>query len=361
MVRCRGELASASLRTLPFIEQADGSLMPETLNTPLPAVPQPDWMTLMDAYSQAISAIAEQVGPAVVTIQQQRSTAQRRWREDPEDRVVGAGSGILITPDGYVLTNHHVVANDRPITVILADGSRYPAERVGEDADTDLALLRLPESGLPVATLGNSDPLKVGQGVIAIGNPLGLQATVTAGVVSALGRTLRSVSGRLIEEVIQTDAALNPGNSGGALVNSRAEVVGVNTAIIAGAQGICFAIPANTATWVIPQLLQEGRVVRGYLGIAGQTVQLPPHLVRGYGLAGNRAAVIVHVAADSPAARAGLREGDILLELAGERIPSVDAIHKILGRDTIGQSLPMVFLRNSECRQTDVVPADRGS
>jgi S1-C subfamily serine protease len=317
-----------------------------------------DFEEMLDAYSRAVGSVAEAVGPAVVTIHLRRSESRASPRWDGDEDAIGAGSGIVIAPDGYVLTNHHVVARSQQIEVALADGSRYPAQVVGRDADTDLALLSIAASDLPTARLGNSDQLKVGQLVIAIGNPLGLQATVTAGVVSALGRTLRSVSGRLIEAIIQTDAALNPGNSGGALVNSRGQVVGVTTAIIAGAQGICFAVPANTATWVIPQLLQDGRVIRGYLGIAGQTVSIEPRLARGYSLNAAKGAGILRVAAGSPADQAGLQPGDIVIELDQHTTASVDAIHKILTRETLGRELPLRFLRHSDLKHTHVTPRE---
>lgn len=311
---------------------------------------------LLSAYSEAVSQIAERVGPAVVTIQVKKpgSVSAFGWGSNGES--VGSGSGIIIAPDGYVLTNNHVVSDANDLMVSLADGSQFPAQLAGRDPDTDLALLRLATSGLPAASLGDSDQLKVGQLAIAIGSPLGLQATVTAGVVSALGRTLRSISGRLIEDIIQTDAALNPGNSGGALVDSHGQVIGVTTAIVAGAQGVCFAIPVNTAKWVVPQLLKEGQVVRGYLGIAGQTVAIPPGLVRGLQLQASNGVAIVKLVQGGPADRAGLRSGDVLVEVDGQPASSVDAIHKILTRKTIGREVPVAFIRNQERFRAKVRP-----
>ncbi len=302
--------------------------------------------TLLSAYSDAVSQIAERVGPAVVTIQVKKpgSASAPGWGRNGES--VGSGSGIIIAPDGYVLTNNHVVSDANDLMVSLADGSQFPAQLAGRDPDTDLALLRLSTSGLPAASLGDSDQLKVGQIAIAIGSPLGLQATVTAGVVSALGRTLRSISGRLIEDIIQTDAALNPGNSGGALVDSHGQVIGVTTAIVAGAQGVCFAIPVNTAKWVVPQLLKEGQVVRGYLGIAGQTVAIPSGLVRGLDLKTSNGVSIVKLVRGGPADRSGLRPGDVLIQVNGQPSSSVDAIHKILMRETIGRKIPVEYIRN---------------
>ncbi len=321
----------------------------------------PPWISrdpedLLSAYSNAVSQIAERVGPAVVTIQVKKpgSASTPGWDRNGES--LGSGSGIIIAPDGYVLTNNHVVTDANELVVSLADGSQFPAQLAGRDPDTDLALLRLATSGLPNATLGDSDQIKVGQLAIAIGSPLGLQATVTAGVVSALGRTLRSISGRLIEDIIQTDAALNPGNSGGALVDSHGHVIGVTTAIVAGAQGVCFAIPVNTAKWVVPQLMKEGQVVRGYLGIAGQSAAIPQGLVRGLHLKTSNGVTIVKLVRGGPADRSGLRPGDVLVQVNGRPSSSVDAIHKILIRDTIGQKIPLEFIRNQELLKGEISP-----
>jgi S1-C subfamily serine protease len=300
---------------------------------------------LLDAFSRSVIDVAERIGPAVVGI-------RRRGREhDPENPfapVLGSGSGVIITPDGYVLTNDHVVRGAPRLDAVLSDGTSIEARIVGEDPDTDLALLRLARGGLPAATLGESGRLRVGQLVVAIGNPLGLQATVTAGVISALHRTLRGVSGRLIEDVIQTDAALNPGNSGGALVDSAGRVIGITTAIIGGAQGICFAVPIDTAKWVVPELLREGRVVRGYLGLAEQTQPFDRRLGRRVGLAVPAGVLIASIADGGPAAAAGLRPGDLILAVDGEPTPSVDAVHKRLGRQAIGRILSLRVLREGK-------------
>ncbi len=317
---------------------------------------QGDPEALLSAYSDAISKIAERVGPTVVTIQVRKADARFSRGRWGNGEALGSGSGIIIAPDGYVLTNNHVVSEADDLAVTLADGSQFSAQLAGRDPDTDLALLRLATSNLPAATFGDSSQLKVGQLAIAIGSPLGLQATVTTGVVSALGRTLRSISGRLIEDIIQTDAALNPGNSGGALVDSHGQVIGVTTAIIAGAQGVCFAVPINTAKWVVPQLLKDGQVFRGYLGIAGQTVAIPPLLMRELQLKTSYGVGIVKVASGGPADQAGLRPEDILVRIKGEDASTVDAIHKILDRDTIGRRIPVEFIRDGELFKGEIRP-----
>jgi S1-C subfamily serine protease len=258
----------------------------------------------------------------------------------------GAGSGVIISPDGYALTNNHVVRGAGRIEGVLHDGSVAPAEVVGADPDTDLALLRLGGRGHHAAELGDSDVLKVGELSIAIGNPLGLQATVTVGVISALRRTLRGESGRLIEDVIQTDAALNPGNSGGALVDAHGAVVGINTAIIGGAQGICFAVPSNTARLIVPELMRDGRVARGWFGIAGQTQELSRALVRRLSLDVGSGVLVVAISGGGPADAAGLQVGDVVLKLDGLPTPTVDAIHKLLTRDRIGRKVTLDVLRD---------------
>jgi S1-C subfamily serine protease len=304
---------------------------------------------LLDAYSQAVMQVVEQVGPAVVSVGVIKQVVGR----GPDGRPLpfqapGAGSGVIITPDGYILTNSHVVAQADTLEVTLADGTAYPAHLVGQDPETDLAVLRIPAGGLPSAVLGDSEKLRVGQLVIAIGNPFGFQTTVTTGVVSALGRTLRSQAGRLIENIVQTDAALNPGNSGGPLVDTRGQVVGINTAIIQFAQGICFAIPVNTARWVAGQLIKEGRVRRAYLGITGQQRPLHRRLVRLHNLPVESGVAIVGVAPNSPAAHAGLREHDIIVALDGTAIAGVDDLQRFLGRATIGTPLRLTVLRGIE-------------
>lgn len=290
-----------------------------------------------DAFSETIIQVVDHIGPAVIGV---RRTSRSRGLYD------GAGSGVIISPDGYALTNNHVVRGAGSIEGILHDGSVTSAEIVGADPDTDLALLRLNSKGHHAAGLGNSSRLRVGELAIAIGNPLGLQATVTVGVVSALRRTLRGDSGRLIEDVIQTDAALNPGNSGGALVDARGAVVGINTAIIGGAQGLCFAVPSSTAKLIIPDLMREGRVARGWLGIGGQTQELSRALVRRLELGTASGVLVVAVAGDGPGEAAGLQEGDVILRLDNEATASVDAIHKLLTRDRIGRAVELDVLRN---------------
>lgn len=289
-----------------------------------------------DGFSETVIGVVETIGPAVIGV---RRTSRARELYD------GAGSGVIISPDGYALTNNHVVRGAGRVEAILHDGSVAAADIVGTDPDTDLALLRIVGRGHSAAELGDSDALKVGELSIAIGNPLGLQATVTVGVISALRRTLRGESGRLIEDVIQTDAALNPGNSGGALVDAHGAVVGINTAIIGGAQGLCFAVPSNTARLVVPELMREGRVARGWFGIAGQTQELSRALVRRLGLSAESGVLVVAVAGGGPGEAAGLDEGDVILKLDGEPTPSVDAIHKLLTRERIGRTVELDVLR----------------
>jgi S1-C subfamily serine protease len=300
---------------------------------------------LIDAYSRAVIRVADTVGPAVVNITAvHRGTARTPQGPIPFEQP-GGGSGVIIAPDGYVLTNSHVVHGAARLEVALADGRAFPADLVGDDPATDLAVVRVDASGLPVAALGDSDRLRVGQLVIAIGNPLGFQATVTAGVVSALGRSLRSQSGRLIEGVVQTDAALNPGNSGGPLVDSHGRVVGINTAVIRGAQGICFAVPANTARWVAGLLIREGRVRRAYLGIAGEPRQLPARVARELGRADGRGIGVLQVMGDSPASRAGLRIGDLLIAVDGEALRSVDDLQRYLSRAPVDARVELTVVR----------------
>ncbi len=310
----------------------------------------------LDAYSRVVTGVVSALGPAVVHVRIKRK-ADRRRPGTPEGE--GSGSGVIITPDGYVVTNSHVIEAASGIAVEMADGASFVAEVIGQDAATDIALLRVSDSGLPMARLGDSDNLVVGQLAIAVGNPLGFQSTVTAGVISALGRSLRSRTGRLIENVIQTDAALNPGNSGGPLADSRGNVIGINTAIIQYAQGICFAIPANTMRWVVTQLIREGKVVRGFLGIAGQTVPLPVRVVRYFQLPKESGVQVLDVTGDSPAYRAGLKEGDIVIGIGGEPVASVDDIHRRLGQDSIGEKMDIVLLRDWTIRlEKTVVPAE---
>ncbi|UPT61601.1 MAG: trypsin-like peptidase domain-containing protein [Hyphomonadaceae bacterium JAD_PAG50586_4] len=294
--------------------------------------------------------MVDDIGPAVISV---RRTSRAR------DLYDGAGSGVIISPDGYALTNNHVVKGAGRVEGVLHDGSVVPAQIVGTDPDTDLALLRLNGRGHHTAELGDSDALRVGELSIAIGNPLGLQATVTVGVISALRRTLRGESGRLIEDVIQTDAALNPGNSGGALVDARGAVVGINTAIIGGAQGICFAVPSNTAKSIIPDLMRDGRVTRGWFGIAGQSQELSRALVRRLGLGVEGGVLVVAVTEGGPAEAAGLRVGDVVLKLEGFATPTVDAVHRLLTRERIGKRVTLEVLRDGSLVKLDLAVTAR--
>ena len=298
---------------------------------------------LLDVYSQTIVDVVKEVGPSVVHVHVRHgSDGPIRSRGKSE----GSGSGLIITPDGYIVTNSHVVENATATQISLPDGSSFQAEIVGQDKATDLSLLRVSSpSSLPPARLGNSDELQVGQIAIAIGNPYGFQNTVTAGVISAVGRSLRSRTGRLIENVIQTDAALNPGSSGGPLVDSSGRVIGINTAIIQYAQGICFAIPVNTVRWVITLLLREGKVTRGFLGVSGQTVPLPARVIRHFILPQETGVYVVQVMKGSPADNAGLKEGDVIISLADQAMTSVDDIQKLLTKERIGKELGIVLLR----------------
>jgi S1-C subfamily serine protease len=302
----------------------------------------------------------ESVGPAVVKIDVTRrapaSGGRRRRREDRE--VAGGGSGFLFTPDGLILTNSHVVESGARILVTLPDGRTCEADLVGLDAETDLAVLKITAPDLAVAALGNSGQLKTGQLVVAVGNPYGLQHTVTAGVVSALGRSLRARSGRLMDNIIQTDAALNPGNSGGPLVDSRGHVVGVNTAMIMGGQGLSFAVPINTARLVIPALLRDGRVRRSYIGIGVQDVPLLRRVVRYFSLPVESGVLVVSVEPGGPAAASGLREGDILVGWAGLPVSGADDLHRLLTEERIGQRAEVAVIRGAEHMRVGLVPAE---
>jgi len=293
---------------------------------------------LPDAYSHVVVGVAEKVSPAVVNI-----NVVRRGRG-----LRGNGSGLIVTPDGYVLTNRHVVHGAKEIEVTLNDGRTFPAELVGEDPPTDIAVLCISASDLPIARLGDSQTLRVGQLVVAIGNPFGFQCTVTAGVISALGRSLRTEAGRLIENIIQTDAALNPGSSGGPLVNSKGEVIGINTALVYPAQGLCFAIPINAVKRVAGMLIATGKVSRGYLGITAQPVRLHPHLARALELAQEGGVGVLEVIPGSPAERAGLRPRDIILSIADAPIASVDDLHRFLDEHPVGKSYEMAILRGGK-------------
>jgi len=304
---------------------------------------------LLDAYSSAVVGAVDRIGPAVAHLEVGGTDRGRR----------GTGSGFAFTPDGLLLTNSHVVHRSRSLRVTFADGASFDATPVGDDPDTDIAVIRVSASGLPAAALGSSQGLRVGQIAIAVGNPYGFQHTVTAGVVSALGRSLRASTGRLIDDVIQTDAALNPGNSGGPLVNSGGEVIGVNTAIIPGAQGICFATAIDTAKWVALQLLQHGRVRRGYLVFAGATVALSRRMVRHLELPLEMGVRVESLEREGPAARAGIESGDVIVAFAGEPVGGIDGLHRLLDASRIGHSTPLAIVRRGQRLERDVTPAER--
>jgi S1-C subfamily serine protease len=319
-----------------------------------------DDSALLDAYSEAVVGAAEKLSPSVVKI----DVAQAGTTRSGESRErQGGGSGFVFTPDGLILTNSHVVHAATKIQVSFADGRRFPAHTIGDDPATDLAVVRVdvPNNDAPslvAAPLGDSQKLRVGQLAIAIGNPYGFQYTVTAGVVSALGRSLRSYSGRMIDDVIQTDASLNPGNSGGPLVTSDGRVIGVNTATIMGAQGLCFAIGINTAKFVAGRLLQEGRIRRSYIGVEAQTVPLHRRLVRFYNLPQETGVVVSSVTAGSPAQKAGLREGDVIVTLDGQPVAGVDDLHRLLTDARVGVSSSLTVLRWTDKLDLQVVPEE---
>jgi S1-C subfamily serine protease len=319
---------------------------------------------LLDAYSQAVTQAVQRVSPSVIAIEVKkpvgteggRSPARRRGEER-----AGAGSGFIVTPDGFALTNSHVVHGASELKVMLTDGRRLAAQLVGDDPDTDLAVVRIDATDLEAVELGDSDALRPGQVAIAIGCPLGFQCTVTSGVISALGRSLRAQSGRLMDAIIQTDAALNPGNSGGPLVNTRGEVIGVNTAMILQAQGLAFAVPVNTARDVAAQLINHGRIRRGFVGFGGQTVPLVRQVVRYYQLPQESGVLVIAVEPDSPAQAAGLAEGDIIVRAGDHPATSVEAIQRVLTQSTIGASLLLTVLRGTDLITLTAVPAERAA
>ncbi|HZT43199.1 MAG TPA: trypsin-like peptidase domain-containing protein [Chthonomonadaceae bacterium] len=323
-----------------------------------PAVPIED-TELLDAYSRVVVHAAEKVSPSVVFIAVRQRVANRRRDPRMPEEVQGSGSGFIYTPDGYILTNSHVVHNATKIEVMLSDGRSYAAELIGDDPDTDLAVIRIDAPNLTPVAFGDSQQIKVGQLAIAIGNPYGFQCTVTAGVVSALGRSLRSQSGRLIDNVIQTDTALNPGNSGGPLVNSRGEVIGVNTAIILPAQGICFATAVNTAKFVAGKLMRDGVIRRSYIGVAGQNVPLHRRLVRFYDLPVESGVRVDAVEPNGAAQKAGLQEGDVIVAYGDRPIAGIDDLHRLLTDEQIGVEVPLTVLRHTEKLTKTIVPEER--
>jgi S1-C subfamily serine protease len=311
---------------------------------------------LLDAYSRAVTGTAERLGPAVVTVNVTRALGRRGRGRGGAREVPGHGSGFIFTRDGFALTNSHVVHGAAKLEVVLSDGHHVRAERVGDDPETDLAVLRVDGADLPAAELGDSRALRVGELVVAIGHPYGFQQTVTAGVVSALSRSFRSVNGRLIDDVIQTDAALNPGNSGGPLANGRGQVVGVNTAVILPAQGICFAVGINTAKFVVAQLLKEGRIRRARIGVAGQTVPLRRVAIREHSLEVQGGILVLSVESGSPAERAGVTSGDVIVGLNGAAVAGIDDLHRLLPAEAIGVAMPVVIVRGTEKRELTIVP-----
>jgi len=328
---------------------------------PAVQVPVPDAPSdsaLLDAYSNAVISASEKISPSVVKIDV--AQAGRSRSGEPRERQ-GGGSGFVFTPDGLILTNSHVVHGATRIQVSFSDGHRFPAHTIGDDPATDLAVIRIDAPQIVAAPLGDSQKLRVGQLAIAIGNPYGFQYTVTAGVVSALGRSLRSYSGRLIDDVIQTDASLNPGNSGGPLVTSDGRVVGVNTATIMGAQGLCFAIGINTAKFVAGRMLRDGRIRRAYIGVEAQTAPLHRRLVRFYDLPQESGVIVSAVTPGSPAQRAGLREGDVIVALDGKAVAGVDDLHRLLTDAHVGVSSSLTVLRWTQKLELQVVPQEARS
>ena len=312
---------------------------------------------VLDAYSRAVVGAVERVGPAVVHLEVAGVPVPSNRRGAPGE-ANGTGSGFFFTPDGFLLTNSHVVHGAREVRATFIDGATYAAYPVGDDPSTDLAVLKVDHAAPAFAALGDSSRIHQGQLVVAIGNPLGFQATVTAGVVSALGRTMRSQSGRLIDGVIQTDAALNPGNSGGPLVDARAQVVGVNTAIIAGAQGICFAIPANTAQFVASRLIRDGRVRRSSIGVVGQTIALTRRHAQRFHLAVQGGVLVTDIAPGSPADRAGLRARDIIIAVDDGVVGSVDDLQRQLTEELIGRSAELSILRAGAQQTISIRPIE---
>jgi len=341
-------MATAALRRPRLRLALDERVPPGKPTAPSGAPPGGD-EDLLDAYSRAVTTVVERVGPAVVSI----AVTSRR-----DGLRAGSGSGVLFTPDGYALTNAHVVRAGRRLRASLTDGSSHDAAVVGTDDATDLAVVRIEGSRLPYAELGRSATLRVGQLVVAIGNPLGFSSTVSAGVVSALGRTMRAANGRLMESIVQSDVALNPGNSGGPLVDSRARVVAINTAMILGAQGISFGVPIDTANDVLGQLMSVGRVRRGWLGVAGQDRPLERGLARRLGLAQESGVEVVRVEPDGPAASAGITQGDVVVAFGGRPTRTVDDIHRALNRWPIEGPVEVRVLRDGAVRRLAVVPRE---
>ena len=339
---------------LDFTRTIAAADLPTPDNEPSQSAPIND-APLLDAYSNAVMAVSEKVGPAVVRVDTRtRSGTGQRGAQG------GVGSGIVISPDGLVLTNNHVVGSAREIRLSNAEGLVTDARVLGVDPDTDLALVRADTDGkLPAATLGDSKLLRRGQLVVAIGNPLGFEFTVTTGVVSALGRSIRAVSGRMIEDVIQTDAALNPGNSGGPLVSSRGEVIGINTAVIMGAQNICFAVASNTAQFVLSEIIRHGYVRRAYIGVAAQTVPVPRRHAVAAGIDNRMGALLTGLEQEGPASGAGLLSGDVVVRLDGKTVAGIDDLIRLLDRDRVNRAIEVEVLRLGRVRMFNVTPIER--
>jgi len=317
---------------------------------------------LLDAYSEAVTTAVERVSPSVVAIEVKKPAGESSGRQPGRERGgerAGAGSGFIVTPDGFALTNSHVVHGATELKVMLTDGRRLAARLTGDDPDTDLAVVRIDARDLTSVELGDSDALRPGQVAIAVGCPLGFQFTVTTGVISALGRSLRAQNGRMMDAIIQTDAALNPGNSGGPLVNTRGEVVGVNTATILSAQGLAFAVPVNTARDVAAHLINHGRIRRSFVGFGGQTVPLVRQVVRYHQLLQESGVLVIAVEPGSPAQAAGLAEGDIIIRAGDHAATSIEAIQRVLTQETIGVSMTLVVLRGTELVTLTAVPTER--
>jgi S1-C subfamily serine protease len=328
---------------------------------PEPEKPDLDFsedVELLDAYSRAVVSASRKASPAVVHIRVEKRSGSRRQPYTRDPFQSGSGSGFLISPEGFIITNNHVVADAIRCEVNLQDGAIYNAEIIGSDPFTDLAVIRIYGDHFNHVIFADSDKLQVGQLVIAIGNPYGFEYSVTTGVISALGRSLHSSTGRLIDDVIQTDAALNPGNSGGPLVNSRGEVVGINTAIILPAQGICFAVASNTIQYVVTKLITEGRVRRGYLGIAGQIIRLPLRFVNFHHLSVSTGVQVQHVEPQSPARRSDLHSGDIIIGLNGQGVSSINELHRLLDDGSIGKEVMLDVLRRGSRIQVTIVPGE---
>jgi S1-C subfamily serine protease len=307
---------------------------------------------LLDSYSKTVVSVAERVSPSVVKVDVQGAPAPAGRRRGPRsEEAAGSGSGFVFTPDGFVMTNSHVVNQARQIAVSLPDGRRFPAHLVGEDPDTDIAVLRIYAPELTPVEFGDSSRLRVGQVAIAIGNPYGFDVTVTAGVVSALGRSLRTKTGRLVDDVVQTDAALNPGNSGGPLLDARGQVIGINTAMIMPAQGICFAIAINTASFVMGRLIRDGHIRRAYIGVAGQNVPLHRRVMRFHELPTESGVFVVSVEPNGPAAEAGVREGDLIVRFGDTPIAGIDDLHKLLTEERAGSTTELTVIRDLRQKQ----------